>query len=249
MDLKPPKNKSASSIYLRASSLATVLLLVLFGFGVFYLFNVSQKDYNAYRELVASANPVNSEAKVPPYTAKQKRKGVQKDILFTQGNDRLQLRVNSNEAVLVLDHQGESTEILEKMQDVKCLMQEELFYKLPDGREALKHSNGRLLIRGSDGKDPSNWTNPETHGVIPMQHMRFLEAESATYYYKSDRFVANQVKVTRFTVPGHQLIQNIEGLKPTMKGLAKSVEFSLADKELNFKAYQLKATFYSLGGL
>lgn len=239
---------TTASIYFKATFAVAIMLFLAFLFACVYaLFSVNSSDEKAYRKLVESANPVNSDAKISPYTARQQRRGVQKDVLFTQGNDRLQMRLTSSDSVLVLDHQDNGTEILEKMQEVKCFMQEELYYLLPDGREALKQPNGKLLIRHSDIKDPSSWIEPNYPGIQPMQHVRYMEADNATYYYKSDRCVADKVKLSRFTAPGHDLLHSVEGFKPSMTGIARKAEFSMAGKDLNFTAYQMKATFYEAG--
>jgi hypothetical protein len=240
-EIKPP--------LLASLSCGLILFMVVLAAFVYVLFTVKDSDEQTYRKLVESANPVNSDARISPYTAQQKRRGVQKDVLFNQGNDRLQMRLISSESIMVLDHQDSGTEILEKMQDVKCFMQEEFFFVLPDGREALMQPNGKLLVRQSDSKDPSSWIEPNFPGIKPMQHVRYLEADNATYFYKSDRCLADKVKVSRYIAPGHDLLQSIDGLQPSMTGVAKKVEFSMAGKDLNFTAYQMKALFYEAGSL
>lgn len=160
-----------------------------------------------YAALVGEANPGKA-AKNAPYTAKQNRKGVQKDLLFTRNGKRMQMRLVSKEATMVLEHQLEGTYLMEQMRDVKCWMQEEL-----------------AVV---DGK--------------PQQTLRYLEADSATYSYKNDEVVANDVKVYRYILPGHELPQNLAGFKPTLKGHAEGVQFSMAGKDVQFKAQKLKAS-------
>jgi hypothetical protein len=232
------------SIYFKATVM-TVLLLFL---GILILclisfFSISNDDKEAYKKLVQSRNSAHAKLKMSPYTAKQQRKGMQKDILFTQGEDRLQLSLTSEKSTLVLDWQENGMQIIEKMQNVKCVMQEELFYVLDDGREVIKQANGKLILRHGKPSDPLAWVNSDTDGLKPMQHLRCMEASDATYYYKSDLVVAEQVSIYRFTLPGHKLIASPEG-KPTMLGNAKNAEFSLAGKELNFTAQNLKVVFY-----
>ena len=109
---------------------------------------------------------------------------------------------------MVLEHQAEGNYLIEKMNDVKCWMQEEL-----------------SIVEGK-----------------PFQLLRYLEADSATYFYKNDEVVASDVKIYRYTVPGHELPLKLEGVKPSMKGHAEAVQFSMAGKEIQFKAQKLKAT-------
>lgn len=228
------------SLTLVGAGLLFVAAVALCGYSLFY---PTEKDAEEYRMLVQTANPTNSREPVAPYTAKQHREGIQKAILFSQGNDRLQLRIYSREADMVLEHQEMSNELVEQMQGVVCYMQEELFYLLPDGSEALMQSNGRLLAKHADPALSSSWYNKKGMGIVPMQRIRYMEADTATYHYKNDKLVANEVKINRYSLPGHALIESVEGLKPVMQGIAKQVEFSLMGKDLNFKAHHLKATF------
>lgn len=226
---------------------ATSLFIFFVCLVLWKVFLVTSEDQIAYAHLVQEANPINSSTKVGPYTAQQQRKGVQKDVLLMQGNERLQLRLTSQEAVMIFDHQVDETQLIEKMHGVKCWMQEELFYLLPDGREALLQDNGKLLIRHEDPQNRKGWVEASTKGVKPMQILRYLEADDAVYFYKSEQVVAENVQVSRFILPGHTLIDDLTSYKPHIKGKAKKVEFSLSGKEINFKAYQLKASFSGKG--
>lgn len=82
-----------------------------------------------------------------------------------------------------------------------------------------------------------------------MSSIRYIEADAAEYHYKDDRFVAQTVKLTRYSIPGHELQEISEQSRTWMKGTADKVEFSLKSKEkdLNFKAHHLKAAFYDTG--
>jgi hypothetical protein len=236
-----------ASIYFKATLiLVFALLSLVLALCLYALFAISTKDEQVYRKLVESANPINSNIKASPYTAKQQRKGVQKDILLTQGGDRLQVHLTSPHSILVLDRQDGKMEIIEKMENVKCTMQEELFYSLSDGREVVRQPSGKLVLRESKPSDPA-WIEPDISELKPMQHVRYIEADHATYYYKNDRIIADDVKISRFTLPGHALITSFERMEPTMTGTAKNVEFSLKGKDLQFTAHQLKAIFYDSG--
>lgn len=171
------------------------------------VFRVREDSQAQYAALLGEANP-GKDAKATAYTAEQHRKGVQKDLFFTRNGQRLQLRLVSKDATMVLEHQPEGNFLIEKMQDVKCWMQEEL--------------------SSADGKT--------------SQTLRYLEADSATYSYKNDEVVASDVKVYRYNLPGHTLSVNLTQFKPTMKGHAEAVQFSMAGKELHFKAQKMKAS-------
>lgn len=195
---------------------ASIAFGILIGTAVvlgWVLFRTDEKSHEQYVALVGEANP-GKLGKTNPYTAQQQRKGVQKDLFFNRNGQRLQLRLTSKEATMVLEHTLDGTQLIEKMQDVKCWMQEELL---------------------------------ERQGQA-YQTLRYLEADSATYFYKNDEVVASDVKVFRYTLPGHDLVIALAGQKPSMKGHADAVQFSMAGKEIQFKAQKLKATIEE-GGL
>jgi hypothetical protein len=52
------------------------------------------------------------------------------------------------------------------------------------------------------------------------------------------------VKIYRYDIPTHNIPKAITAMKPTLSGTAESVVFSLADKNINFTATKLKATFF-----
>lgn len=79
----------------------------------------------------------------------------------------------------------------------------------------------------------------------PMQIIRHLKADAASYHYQKDLFVAENVQISRYLIPGSTLVETgVEDNKLLMTGLAKRVEFSLNGSDPNFKAYQLKSSFY-----
>lgn len=235
--------KRASYQFTSAILVTGVLFAVVCGYMLWGLFTASAEDHAAYQALVTAANPTNLKGQPAPYVATQKRKQVQKDIIFSQGDERLQLRLISAESDIILDHQAEKTELIEKMRDVTCLMQQELYYLLPDGREALIQPNGKLLVRDGDPQDPSVWIERDQAGIKPMQQLHNIEAREAVYHYKSEMLQADNVHIARYIVPGHQIVSSVRDYKPYATAKANNVEFSIAGKEINFKATRMKATF------
>lgn len=205
------------------------------------LFSFDSTDKGEYWKLMSKADPSHSEAPSTPYTAKQQHRQAHKDIWYNQKEQRLHMSLRSADTELILDHHDNTTEVIEQMYDVKCCMQEELYYLLPDGREVEYRTDGQLRLRnGSDlVVDPK--------GLKPMQTIRYLEAAEAAYHYNGDRFVAEQVRISQFIAPGHQLVHSVKGLKPIMSGIARSAEFSLVGNDLNFTAHQLKARLHTSG--
>lgn len=214
-----------------------------------YLLDVRVKDYDAYQKLIESSEEDHFLKNGKTLVAKQQRNSVHKEIRFSDELERLHFNLHSKQSELVLSDDGKHTEMLENMEGVRCFIQEELYYLLPDGRELVPQGNGQLLLRHEDPKDASSWFSPQTKGLVPMQKIRYLEAEKAAYYYKTNSFLAREVEIKLFLTKGHELIEIFEEMELIMRGLAQSVEFSLGGKNVNFRAHHLTATFYSPKGL
>ena len=105
----------------------------------------------------------------------------------------------------------ENQEVIEKMKGMSCILQEELFYLTPDGQEE----------------------------AVPMQIVRYIEADNAVYHYQNDLLEAEDVKIFRYKLPGHHLVESFTE-EPTMRAIAKSVEISVLSKELSFKAKKMR---------
>lgn len=201
----------------------------------------SLEDEAAYQKLMQSQD---ESLEINNYTSRQRRLGVQKDIFFSDEGPRLQLRLQSARTQLALDHHDNQVEVVEQMHDVVCCIQEELFYKLSDEREAYRQEDGRLLIKHADPKEASSWVHSDDSAVQPMQLVRLVEADMAFYYYKNNQFLAENVRVAHYVAFGHTIDQAAKRAQSLMDGTASWVEFSLGGKDLNFKAHQLKAKFY-----
>lgn len=153
-------------------------------------------------------------AKENPYTATQKHHNVHKEIWYNKKNGEKNQRLQ-----LVL--RGKDADLILEHDNAKT--------------EVVEHmKNVHCLMQEElfeiQGK--------------PMQLIRYIEADNATYSYDTNCLKATEVTILRFQVPGHTLIQSTAGLKPIMKGKAKEVEFSMGSEDLNFKAHQMKATWY-----
>jgi hypothetical protein len=232
---------------MRFTFLTIFSIVALFAIGIFSFFQLgsfTNEDVEEYENLIKSTNPQDTDKNLQPYTSTQQHRTTHKDIWFTQGDQRLQLRLRSKDTRLVLEHQDNNVQVVEHMQGVTCYIQEELYYVTKDGRELKLKDNGSYVLRKSDSKDAREIKLTDKISPTPMQVIRYLEADNASYYYQSDRFLAEQVHVIRVAVPGHTLTESLKGLIPLMSGIARSVEFTLADNELNFTAYQLKATLH-----
>ena len=164
------------------------------------------------------------------------------------------MKLKADTAELVLENQDFDTRIIENMRQVKCIMQEELYYLLPTGEEVVMHKSGKLIIKDADESLESSFVTVDESLLIPMQIVRYMESDFAKYHYKGDLFEANDVLISRYSLKGHDLSLGITELgyqpKLLMKGKAKKVEFTLNSdsKDFNFKAHQLKANFFEARG-
>ncbi len=85
-------------------------------------------------------------------------------------------------------------------------------------------------------------------GDVPMQQMRFFEADQGIYQYSSQRFAANTVTLSLFRIPGLQLPTTIDPRTAFLRGIAQDVSFSVAGKTTQFQAQKFKATLLSQEG-
>jgi hypothetical protein len=78
-----------------------------------------------------------------------------------------------------------------------------------------------------------------------MQVLRQMEADKGTYYYKENKFTADQVDIARYVVNGDILPLSIQNVKPLMTGHAKSAVLAL-DDQFQFTAKEMRATIHSV---
>jgi len=76
---------------------------------------------------------------------------------------------------------------------------------------------------------------------LPMQQIRYFEAEQGVYQYNQETFLADQVNLSIFRLPGHALVSFLDPHTPYLKGAAKHVSFSLSEKSPKFQADHFKA--------
>ncbi|MBA3816657.1 MAG: hypothetical protein H0X29_09115 [Parachlamydiaceae bacterium] len=234
------RSKITSLHFTKTIAAVCILFVGVVAFLWMKLANFDSSSEAAYHKLMQSQDDLGNN-----YTSRQRREGVEKDFFFSENGQRLQMRLQSARTELALDHHDDQTEVVEQMHDVVCCIQEELFYKLSDGREALKQEDGRLLIKHADPKEANSWIISMDASAKPMQVIRLVKADVAFYYYKNSQFIAEDVRVTHYVASGHSIEQAAKSMYPIMGGVATWVEFSLGGNGINFKAYKLKAKFYA----
>ena len=76
-----------------------------------------------------------------------------------------------------------------------------------------------------------------------MQIIRYIEADKATYNYASQLFVAEDVKLWKYKLEGHEPPSDLSQTDFLMSGTARTVEFAFKGEQFDFQAHSLKATF------
>ncbi|MDR3624741.1 MAG: hypothetical protein P4L16_06345 [Chlamydiales bacterium] len=78
----------------------------------------------------------------------------------------------------------------------------------------------------------------------PMQEIRHLSAEEATFSYQDRLFIASNVALSSFSCPGHSLPKKLNSEFLTMKGQASKVYFNVDQTTFDLNAKDLKANFF-----
>lgn len=210
----------------------------------------TDNDAVEYQNIMRKASAKSrQEPKKEPFMATQHRIGVRKDIFYQEGESRLQMRVDSDKSDLVYDHQGDKTEIIEKLTNLRCYMQEELYYLLPDNREVVSTKDGRYKLRNTNPDNESPWVDVDQLTMQPMQAVRYIEADTAAYRMTSDSLIAEQAEIFQYKLPGHSLDNWTLPEKPCMKGVANKIEVKVKSSGLDIKASGLKGKIlFKIGG-
>lgn len=249
LDIKNIANQSQprSAIFFSFKSIAAIgLFLCLGAASLWHMSRLDSKSMEEYSRLMSVFDP-SADPEPISYQAKQNKSHLQKDIILIKNGEPLHLRLRARDSQLVYDQQPDGVQMIEKMHGVNCVMQEELYYILPDGREVVRHEKGIWKMRHTEASDPSSFVSLENMDLKPMQVIRYLEAEDAAYYYKDDLCIANEVSFSRYAHPGHDLVENFDSGKLLMDGIADKIEFSLS-AHLTFKVYGMRASFFKNKG-
>ena len=182
------------------------ILLAAFAGSILLLFTTlghfNDEDRMAYYKLIEGGKKVEGEEQ-QAQTSNQHRLNLQKDVLFFEKGQRLQLRVFSDSADIDFERSRGRTAVIEHLKNAVCYLQEGIF-SLPEGN--------------SDH---------------PLQRVLFLQADTATYHYQNELLIAENVKISRYLAPGHSLDQASTRLGPSMSGKAGHVELLLSSKSFD----------------
>lgn len=219
------------------------ILIVLMSLALAIFLQPKEADFKSYQQLMQISRPIQPDNKKEGPPVKQQRVNTRKDFLLGDRESKPKFKITSEGSEIVFDNQDEQTEIKELMSHVTCLMQDELFYVLPDGREVKKSDNGRYILRDIPIGTVDPYVEVDESQLLPMQTVRYILADKASYHYKSDRFEGHRVDLLQMILPTHGLNGDLAGGKITMRGTADKVQFKLFSGTPQFRAERLKAKF------
>lgn len=210
----------------------------------------SPEEYlNEYYTLMQKAQ-VGSQSKRgnDSFMAMQERIGVTKAIYFFNENRRLNMQIFSKKSDLVYDHRTKKAEVIEKLSDIQCYMQEELYYLTSDGREVFQNENGDYIIKNKTNRDEKLGDNFEISALKPMQKLRYIKATNAIYEITNEALIAYYAEIYQIRMPGHQIPEIIEPSgEIIVKTYADEITMKVEEKGVNFSAKGLKGQMDFVG--
>lgn len=220
-------------VFLKAT-LFSICCLVLGGLLLTWQLGIiSEKDLQAYRELASHSN-LSINSKEDPYSAKQERYKIVKEF-YLEGDrkEKRLVRLKSKTSSLFYEQKDSGKEIVEKLSDVLCVMQEDTYALLPDGRKAYKQANGQFMAQNEICEPPFDL----------RQDIQRIRCSHAIYHYQTQVLDAENVIVERYSLPGEFFPDNFENLEPFFLSTAKNAVFSFKNG-ITFHAQNLEAAFY-----
>jgi len=158
---------------------------------------------------------------------KQERFGVTRSIWMQDSFKlRRQFFLEADTAEGGASLSGKNSAFKETYTNPKGWLQEELFWELngekvvPVGESWAKESSRNAIIPDEECKK-----------IVPMQHLRFFDAQTAEWDPEASRLVANSAYFCVLKVEGHDLPQTLDMTKAVVKGTARSMTFALDEKK------------------
>ena len=182
------------------------------------------------------------------FMAMQERVGVNKTIYFFNENQRLNMQIFSKKSDLVYDHRTKKVEVIEKLSEIQCYMQEELYYLTSDGREVLLNENGKYVLKNKTKRDEKYEDNFEIETLKPMQKLRYIKAKNAIYEITSEALIAYSAEIYQMRLPNHQIPEILEPCGEIIaKTYADEITMKVEEKGVFFSAKGLKGQMNFVG--
>ena len=190
--------------------LATSLVLAgITSLWIFQLVYLRTSDLNRYKELIRKREIASSQSANPSH---QKRRGVRKDIWFSQDCcSRLHYQIASEGSLLTLTPVKNRFEVVESLQGLKCWMQDKL---MTDELEETTTQQTRLIEADS--------------GTYCHTRQEFLAngVELSVFYLEGHQLPK----------------EGVEKEKAFLRGIAQDISFQFGNKTPQFQAKNFQAT-------
>lgn len=169
-------------------------------FVLYWIFApIGEKERDRYNKLNIKALQFQKQEGLSLMTSSEpQRKKVVKELWLGQEKP-LYVRIECDHSQLVVVKKKEQFAVVEKMHTMRALLQEELFYLLPDGRTG-HIKGGKVLVKEGDAQVS---IDPALKTLIPMQEVRYLEAKSGILDYNTLELKADEVTMRRYRLRGH----------------------------------------------
>lgn len=224
------------------TAIATIILISTTILMFIRITNITKNSLQEYETLLKESTPQDSN---PDRQFQQERGKTCKDYWYKKNKERLNAKIFSEKSELTVSFKGKTTEIIEDMQAITCIIQEECYYLLPDGSEAVVDKNGTIIKKNTaDGDKPLKFKKGSSL-IEPIQKIRLIKSPKGSYNYNTKVFSAEDANFSIFTSTGHDINSIIFPEKPSLSGIAKTMSFYFEEKEPIFKAKHIKAQFHS----
>lgn len=199
------------------------LLLVLVAFFAMRSFFASQSETEKLHSLVESSpRKIRKERKKEAREfTQQARYGVKKEVFIASGPLRRLFELTAATSTLQVVSKNHHMRVLETFQDAQGLIQEELYYILPSGKEVVYDDAGVLVYRGNKPLE----RDLDVSLMRPMQHFRYFIAREAVYDFHTNQLIAEGVRFWTYTAEGHSRVEDPMQLFPEAEGEASRMTF------------------------
>ena len=110
---------------LKKTSLMTgFIFLVFLGNALIYILNFSPNN-RAIEQIFCTEDSINQPTKIS-YPNRQEKTGISKDLFIAENEQRLHHSITSPRSLLTANPKGKHIELIEKMFDMKCTLQEKV---------------------------------------------------------------------------------------------------------------------------
>jgi len=222
------------------------LFIIFLGFVlVANLVHIREKDYERYESLISSSGVSQDQIK-KNFVSHQLRERITKDFWYHDNEGEiLRLSVQYDKSEITLSFDRGKPKILENMVNVTLVMQEDLYYLMPDGKRVIKDRNGEFyIVENNERKSLADEaTSPQAY-----QKVRYMKGAEALYDYQRKIFYIEDASFRIFDLPGHEFVEDFNSEEPSVYGKARKIELNIGSDKVDFKAEYIKLEILDSGG-